>query len=62
MSPRKSMFDGCDSGIVQRGERMFPFCSFDAVIDWNAVSEMLDVIPPECDRFLSTDEILRFYE
>jgi hypothetical protein len=56
------MFDGCDSGIVQRGERMFPFCSFDAVIDWNAVSEMLDVIPPECDRFLSTDEILRFYE
>ena len=37
-----SIYDSCRSGLIQRGEQLFPFASFDTVVDWVGVGRWLD--------------------
>jgi len=34
---KKSIYTNCTSGIIQRGETLFPFRCFDIDINWDAV-------------------------
>jgi len=36
---KKSFYSNCTSGIIQRGELIFPFNSFGVKIDWDKVLE-----------------------
>jgi hypothetical protein len=39
------------SGIVQRGEEIFPFACFKEKLDWGAIAEELEKIPVPDDDF-----------
>jgi len=39
-----SLYVDCDSGLLHRGEQLFPFTSFDEQVDWDGVLEYLDGI------------------
>lgn len=33
--PKKNGYSECKSGVIQRGEQIFPFNCFDIEIDWD---------------------------
>jgi len=50
------------SGIIQRGEEIFPFNVFHSDIDWNRVLQMMEKMPVDGTKLMGTDEILELYE
>jgi hypothetical protein len=57
-----SIYDGIESMLLRRGEKLFPFCAFEPRIDVEAVRRAVDVIPLDGERFMTSEEILRLYE
>jgi len=46
-----SIYSGVVSGLLQRGEQLFPLCCFgDVAINWSCVLEWLDGQPWEGDE------------
>jgi len=56
------MYEDVTSGILQRGEQLFPFCAYAVKIDLAGLSRAVDVIPLNGDRFMTLKEILDLYE
>lgn len=57
-----AMYEDVTSGILQRGEQLFPFCAYAVKIDLAGLSRAVDVIPLNGDRFMTLKEILDLYE
>lgn len=57
-----SIYDLIDSNLIRRGEELFPFASWGQPRDYDKIAEALQVIPYECDRYLSVEELLLFYD
>lgn len=57
-----SVYDGVQSLLLRRGERLVPFCAYDTAPDWARVLECWEVIIGAGDRFMTPDEILLLYD
>jgi len=57
-----SIYDSVQTTIIRRCDDLFPFRHYYAVVDWDVVSRMMDAIPLDGERFMTSDEILRLYD
>jgi len=57
-----SIYDSVTTTILRRCDDLFPIRHYNALVDWKAVSRMMEAIPLDGERFMTSDEILRLYE
>lgn len=62
MEKTTSTYTSCTSGIIQRGEALFPMLIQQKPRDYEKINKILSIIPFECDRYLTMEEILNFYD
>ena len=55
-------YDDVERHLITHIDEMFPFAFMDLPRDWDKISEMMTHIPIECDRVLSMEELLNFYD
>lgn len=57
-----SIYTACKSGIIQRGEELFPYQTFKFKRDWQKIDYMQTIIPKNGERLMSTEEVLELYD
>jgi len=57
-----SIYTACKSGLIQRGEELFPLVSYKVERDWPAIEAMMRKIPYSCERLMTMDEVLMLYD
>jgi hypothetical protein len=57
-----SFYSECTSGLIQRGEEIFPPRFLSVFILSDEILALLNKIPRAAERYLTADEILNFYE
>ena len=57
-----SIYDSCKSGIIQRGEELFPFIHFGTGKDYLKIQYVMEKIPRGGERLMGTGEIIQLYD
>jgi len=55
-------YDDVERHLITHCDELFPFASMDQARDWTKIEEMLSKIPYKCERLMTSEEILGFYE
>ena len=55
-------YDDIDRHLITHCDELFPFAFMDLPRDWDKIDVMLSKIPYMCDRVLSMEELLGFYD
>ncbi len=57
-----SIYTACKSGIIQRGEELFPMVSLQTHRDYNRIVYFMEKIPRGGERLMSTEKVLELYD
>jgi len=57
-----SIYTACKSGIIQRGEELFPIGHMKTLKEYNKIAEKMRFIPKNGERLMTTEEILELYD
>lgn len=57
-----TIYTECKSGIIQRGEELFPGAGFGTAKDYEKIDQILQIIPKNGERLMSTEEVLELYD
>lgn len=56
------IYTACKSGIIQRGEEIFPIAHMGKEREYIQMAVCMDIIPEDSERFMTSEEILGFYD
>lgn len=57
-----SVYDSCKSGVIQRGEELFPIAHMGKERNYYKIQYSMELIPPGGERLMGTEEILQLYD
>lgn len=57
-----SIYTACKSGIIQRGEELFPFTGLESQRDYFKIQYFMEKIPRGGERLMTTGEVLMLYD
>jgi len=55
-------YDDVSRRLITHVDELMPFAHMGQPRDWNKIDQVQQSIPLECDRLLTEEEILTFYE
>lgn len=57
-----SLYTDCKSGLIQRGEELFPIAHMGQARDYFKIQYSMEQIPLNGERLMGQDEVLELYD